>query len=232
MHINPGATNRLHEWLFHLATLTNAIGVILVISTTVYFAINDGLSFQIYLVIGIIGAPFALALQTPSSLPYMFATCIQFYLFLPTMVAYFGAYAFSRSWELTWGNRPSDRLISMKQAKSKQEVDDLTTKIQENGKAIGVLIVAANFLLVLTVTIVHSTAPYFVLLLSIIVFFFAAIQMGITFLWVWTKYVPVDVMWWSMKLYLWRKWNRVCCGRKLAKRDKQIDPFEDCCFWV
>jgi hypothetical protein len=36
-----------------------------------------------------------------------------FVLYLPTMTAFFGAYAFSRLHDLTWGSRPSDSLLSM-----------------------------------------------------------------------------------------------------------------------
>lgn len=35
------------------------------------------------------------------------ASIIPFYLFLPTLVAWFSCYAVARFWDITWGNRPT-----------------------------------------------------------------------------------------------------------------------------
>src|SRR3989338_803542 len=49
----------------------------------------------------------------------MLLTIIPFYLFLPTLVAWFGAYSFARFHDLKWGNRPSNQ---MKDSRHQEEL--------------------------------------------------------------------------------------------------------------
>jgi len=112
---------------------------------------------------------------------------------------------------------------------TKEEIEKQKKQVIENGKSIGFLIVALNLCLILTVTVVHDAFPLFILLLSVIIFFFAAIQMGLTCLWVWLKYVPFDLCWWSLKIFVWKKCGWACCGHPLTTVEANNDPFEDCC---
>ena len=53
--------------------------------------------------------PYLLAFFTsPRSAWIMIKTTIPFYLMLPTMLSWWGSYAFARFWDLSWGNRPRD----------------------------------------------------------------------------------------------------------------------------
>eukprot|EP00456_Euglypha_rotunda_P082240 TRINITY_DN8078_c0_g1_i19.p1 TRINITY_DN8078_c0_g1~~TRINITY_DN8078_c0_g1_i19.p1 ORF type:complete len:467 (-),score=44.88 TRINITY_DN8078_c0_g1_i19:99-1364(-) len=213
---------KLDLWLFHLVTFVNALGVILVLGSTAYYALAEGLNLQLYTVFGVMGAPFILGLFHPQSLPYMFATCMQFYLFLPTMVGIFGAYAFSRSWELTWGNRPSDALESLANAKTVEEQKKRKEDQYQQGKTIAYVIVIINIILIVVVITIRDALPYFTLILAFIICIFAIIQMGLSFLWGLFKYALVDVIWWGLKMYLWNKWTCKLCGRDPATQSFRV----------
>jgi len=204
---------KLDEWLFHLVTFVNALGVIVVLGSTLYYAFIAGLNLQLYIVFGVMGAPFLLGLFHPQSLPYMFSTCLQFYLFLPTMVGIFGAYSFSRSWELTWGNRPSDALESLANSKTVEEQKKRKDAQYQNGKTIAYLIVIVNIILIIVVISIRDALPYFTLALSFIICVFAIIQMGLSFLWGLFKYALFDVIFWGIKMYLWDTCRCKLCGR-------------------
>ncbi|AYV84339.1 MAG: hypothetical protein Hyperionvirus23_6 [Hyperionvirus sp.] len=64
----------------------------------------------IFLILFALIGPFILALfHSPKSFVYMLLCVVQFYLLLPTMVTFIGVYALSRVWDLSWGNRPSEK---------------------------------------------------------------------------------------------------------------------------
>jgi len=57
--------------------------------------------------------PFLLALLLSGrahSPMLMLKAVIPYYLMLPMLVAWFGSYAYSRTWDLSWGNRPADEV--------------------------------------------------------------------------------------------------------------------------
>jgi len=41
------------------------------------------------------------------SLWYMIKSALPYFIFLPTLVSVFGSYSYSRTWDMTWGNRPN-----------------------------------------------------------------------------------------------------------------------------
>eukprot|EP00121_Abeoforma_whisleri_P004377 Awhi_evm1s3955 len=55
----------------------------------------------------------------------MLLTAIPFYLFLPTFITWFMAYAISRTWDISWGNRPESQI-------EEQQEQHKATKDQEN----------------------------------------------------------------------------------------------------
>eukprot|EP00122_Pirum_gemmata_P006001 Pgem_evm1s5485 len=62
--------------------------------------------------------PFALALLHSLDVFFMMMfNFLPFFLFLPTFVPWFMAYSLSRTWDLSWGNRPSDADVSEIKAK-------------------------------------------------------------------------------------------------------------------
>jgi chitin synthase len=107
----------------HFVTVVNMVAMFVVFAAMI-FSLADGYSkgtlqaFNQYtlenwitlLVLFSSGGPILLALlHSPTSFGYMLVCFVPFYLLLPTMVAFIGAYAFARVWDLSWGNRPSEK---------------------------------------------------------------------------------------------------------------------------
>lgn len=61
-----------------------------------------------------------------ASFKLMLQSMLHFYLFLPTMTAWMTSYSFSRTWDLSWGNRPSsddfENLAANKAAAKREEI--------------------------------------------------------------------------------------------------------------
>lgn len=66
--------------------------------------------------------PLVLAiLHSPSSFVLMLKSLIPYYLFLPMIVGFFGAYSFARCWDLSWGNRPTGNVLTHKMKEDQQQ---------------------------------------------------------------------------------------------------------------
>jgi len=125
--------------------------------------------------------PFILtSLHGLKQLYWMFISGVQFYMFLPTMVGYFGAYAFSRTWDLSWGNRPSDTLTSIVQDKSKKEHDEIKARIKNASRFICWAIFMCNVVLVLLLSVLRMD-PYALLVVACCVFCWSLLQMFLSF---------------------------------------------------
>jgi cytochrome c oxidase subunit IV len=81
------------------------------------------------------------------SLALMFKCVIPFMLLLPTFTIYFCVYGFSRLWELTWGNRPSNKLITLETTLNETEREDIKRKQQSQAQSIAWTLVGLNILL-------------------------------------------------------------------------------------
>eukprot|EP00124_Ichthyophonus_hoferi_P000711 Ihof_evm10s28 gene=Ihof_evmTU10s28 len=96
--------------LYYTALFFNAILLMMILTGIIVSAIFRDF-IVIVIVLLIMGTPFLLSLiHSVESFILMLTTFVPFMLFLPTFVAWFSAYSFSRTWDLTWGNRPSDQL--------------------------------------------------------------------------------------------------------------------------
>lgn len=112
-------------------------------------------------------------LHSPKSFLLMVISIIPYYLFLPTLVGWFSAYAFARTWDLTWGNRPANAEHAASSQEKKLAVErDLKTKAMT--VCIFVLLFNGVFLLISEQFIENSTA---VLAIGIFIFSFAGLQM-------------------------------------------------------
>lgn len=55
---------------------------------------------------------------------YMILSSLQFYTFLPTLIAWFGAYSFARIFDTSWGNRPSNQMNDIRDKEMRQLVEN------------------------------------------------------------------------------------------------------------
>ena len=67
-------------------------------------------ALTIWIVIVILVFPMLIAFIADGrhSIFLMIRSVVPYYIVLPMVVGFFSAYSFSRCWDLTWGNRPSE----------------------------------------------------------------------------------------------------------------------------
>lgn len=91
----------------------------------------------------VIIAPFFLALCLSGkghSFLYMIKSFIHYMLFLPLLVGWFPSYAYARTWDLTWGNRPANELNDI----TEEQKNIMITKFKEKSIRIIVVIIILN----------------------------------------------------------------------------------------
>lgn len=137
------------------------------------------------LVIAIVSAVFPVitSIFTGGSSFFLMVRCfIHYYLFLPTMVSIFGAYSFSRSFDLSWGNRPQSQIKADSVGAHEDELNRAKEKLKEQSQTSFGCVVLANVLLMLVVLMSRHVAMLF-LLLGAVVFVWSGIQMVLSFVW-------------------------------------------------
>jgi len=121
--------------------------------------------------------PFLLSLlHSWAQLAWMFWSIGHFLVFLPTFVGTIGAYAVSRTWDLSWGNRPSENLSSMEASKAFAEQQAIKNQQKNASRFVNWLVVTLNITLVLTITLLEWS-PIPIVVLACLVFFWALVQM-------------------------------------------------------
>eukprot|EP00121_Abeoforma_whisleri_P004524 Awhi_evm1s4091 len=100
--------------LYYLALAWSTFFFLYAIAATIatFIVQTNWILIAVFLVVLLF--PFTLALlHSLDVLSLMLLTFIPFYVFLPTFVSWFMAYAISRSWDLSWGNRPSGDILEI-----------------------------------------------------------------------------------------------------------------------
>jgi len=113
----------------------------------------------------------------------MVTSALWFYLFLPTKVSIYPAYAFSRTWELTWGNKPSDSLHSLVSSKTPRQLEQTKKSMLQLSQVISYSLLLANILLFLLVSEIGVKSGALVVLTAFILLW-ALLQMGMSLLWI------------------------------------------------
>jgi Chitin synthase len=212
---------RLHQWLFDMITIINGIIAYILLVTLGYQAFWEiksviqspsylssfSMSFTIIAIDMILPLVLAVLNDRHSAgeiLRYFFP-----YLFLlPTFTAYFATYSYSRLWELTWGTRPSNSLLTMKKKKSPAEIAVIKENLSNNAKFIAYSIMTLNIILTFVITYFRSAAN-FLAYFCIAIFGWALIMMLISL-----AYFILEALI-SIKNFFW---YRIChCG--IRRRD-------------
>jgi hypothetical protein len=85
-------------------------------------------------------------------------------------------YAFSRLWELTWGNRPSERLLTLKNKKSQAEMEQIKNKLHRHASIVAWGLVVLN--LGMTVLFAYMQEyELFIFILQMFIFVWSSLQM-------------------------------------------------------
>jgi cellulose synthase/poly-beta-1,6-N-acetylglucosamine synthase-like glycosyltransferase len=120
----------------------------------------------VYLALYVLFGPFLVSLLLSGrghSFLFMLKSCLFYYLFLPMFVGWFGSYAYSRIWDISWGNRPANEMEAVTLQKRKQVED----KFKRISTMVIIILIVANFILFF-LTSLHT------LLVIVSVFFFLA----------------------------------------------------------
>ncbi len=86
--------------------------------------------YVVYLALFVFGFPFVLSFLLSGrghSLMFMIKAFIPYLFFMNMLIAWFGSYSYSRIWDLSWGNRPSNEAADI----SKEQQEFMTTKFKE-----------------------------------------------------------------------------------------------------
>jgi hypothetical protein len=162
--------------------------------------------------------PFILAaLHDWTSLRLMFGSFIQYILLLPTFTAYLSIYAFSRMWELTWGNRPSDKLHTMTKRKTEAELAEIKENLLTNAQGVAWGLVVLNIALT---AMFYKMQEYtlFITVLQIFIFSWSTFQMLLSLVYFIYKGIAKAMSWCGRccvmgttsqkKLDLWKKFKK------------------------
>ena len=178
LHSSPTRKGpKLNVVLFDIITLVN-VGVA---GLMMYgFALNV-MNYKLIVNIAIIGfnmvMPFLLALcHDLTSLRLMIGSVVQYALLLPTFTVTLSVYSFSRLYELTWGNRPSFSLVTLKKTKSEAELAQIKKDLHNNAQSVAWCLVVLNIVAVVAFSLLEKN-KLFIVILQAFIFVWSSLQM-------------------------------------------------------
>jgi chitin synthase len=178
LHSSPTRKGpKLNTVLFDIMTLCN-VGVA---GIMLYGFVQNLMNYKMIANVVIIGfnmfMPFILAgMHDWKSLMFMFGSVIQYVILLPTFTVSLSVYAFSRLWELTWGNRPSDRLMTLKQQKTEEELLAIKVKLQTHAQTVAWFLVILNIIMIGLFAWLQGR-DLFIIILQLFIFIWSSLQM-------------------------------------------------------
>lgn len=176
LHSSPKNPIKLNGILFDVITYVN----VLVVAVMMYGFVLNFFDTSKILNVAVIAfnmvMPFVLvALHDWKSLFLMITSVIQYVVLLPTFTVWLSIYSFSRLWELTWGNRPSDKLKTIHKKKSEAEMQLIRTQLQTSAQTIAWLLVALNIIANYSFMLLQENR-YFIIGLQIFIFSWSSFQ--------------------------------------------------------
>ena len=182
-HILVHSKNKYNTYIMNLLLLLTYCTSVLSFAAIIYYVFidtNESLmdlltsgSVVLYLSLFVFFGPFVLALLLSlrgHSIMNMFKAFIPYLLFLHMLITWFGSYAYSRTWDLTWGNRPQEEHNSDRE---KREQMKKKFDLQAKNIALGIFVL----------NVIIFFLPREVQLGILSVFFFCAtVQMLFSFL--------------------------------------------------
>jgi len=178
LHSSPTRKGpKLNTVLFDILTICN-VGVACIM---MFGFIQNMMNYKLIANVVIIGfnmlMPFILAgLHDWKSLMLMFGSVFQYIVLLPTFTVALSVYSFSRLWELTWGNRPSDRLVTLKQQKTEEELLAIKVKLQTHAQTVAWFLVILNILMIGLFAWLQGK-DLFIIILQLFIFVWSSLQM-------------------------------------------------------
>eukprot|EP00042_Codosiga_hollandica_P044093 m.428628 g.428628 ORF g.428628 m.428628 type:complete len:340 (-) comp56708_c0_seq15:979-1998(-) len=193
--LSPSMLARSPTRLFHLMTFMTSVAMLLTLAAFVvgfydlhadFWDFDQATTRLVWLVVIVMGLPFVLTFLQSLSFGFgpfvsLLKAYVPFVVFMPMIVAVFGAYSFSRLSDLTWGNRPSSALDTLL-AKERKKIEE---NLKAKADSICAFIVMANVFFVIFVA-AFSAIPQFLFYLGVSISIAAIIQMllsGVYLIW-------------------------------------------------
>lgn len=206
---------KFRAWMFYTLLIVAWIVIIGAFWTFGRYVYLHGIHFggtedfqwlSILIVICVTGLPLVIAfLHSLKSFAFMLISVIPYYLMLPMMVAWFSAYAFARTWDLTWGNRPASAEHTSHGGSAANKVN-IEKELKAKAMTVAVFVVIANLVFILVVEqIQHET--FAILILASFIFTFAVLQMILSCIYFLLYYDPRRIIEtvWRIATYPFRK---------------------------
>eukprot|EP00056_Hartaetosiga_gracilis_P003311 m.62579 g.62579 ORF g.62579 m.62579 type:complete len:1060 (+) comp11408_c0_seq5:481-3660(+) len=210
------SVSKFEGWLFHVYTLVHGVAVTFVLVTFIHAAVtkrDEVVDLTLY-VFGVYqGAPIVLSLiVSPRSAYWLVLYFIPYMIFLPTHTMTFWTYALTRTFDLTWGNRPTTHKVP------KFERSRIVDTLRGGSMAIIAVVASVNVLValfLLQVAIEGHTLAIIWVLVSMMVF--SGVQMMLSFGFAFEYHIIRRFLrWWRT-----RKINR---RKQQAKKKRRRNP--------
>lgn len=107
------------EWFYNIVLYFNSFMFLFVLASFIKIIFLGDIKILLFISFSLL-TPFILAiLHSIDVFIMMLVNFLPFLLFLPTFIPWFVIYSYTRTWDLTWGNRPSTSMDEVKQDKDK-----------------------------------------------------------------------------------------------------------------
>lgn len=222
VHSSPKRKLKLNVFLFDIITIMNMIVVCLLVACIALYVWHLQFTVNVIMILGNLLMPFLLALLHDwKSFTLMVTSVVPFLLLLPTFTIYFCVYGFSRLWELTWGNRPSTKLMTIETTLSSGEREQIKRRQEHHAQGVAWTLVAINVLLCFFFYTFQFNNR-FIIIFQAFLFGWAAIQMVMSLLY----FIAYDVR--LFLLYVFRFLTCRLSRKKTEFNDKFGRKNEEC----
>eukprot|EP00027_Filamoeba_sp_ATCC50430_P013107 CAMPEP_0168572516 /NCGR_PEP_ID=MMETSP0413-20121227/17981_1 /TAXON_ID=136452 /ORGANISM="Filamoeba nolandi, Strain NC-AS-23-1" /LENGTH=959 /DNA_ID=CAMNT_0008605581 /DNA_START=106 /DNA_END=2981 /DNA_ORIENTATION=+ len=184
-YFNVSHTNNAYiGWSFYVLMVLSMftmvgtfVGSIFYLSTTSWTEANWISNLPITVTLAVMTSPLIISIHRPASWLRSIKSVVPFYLFLPTLVAWFGSYSVARFSDITWGNRPAGEQSAAPGASSVPSEAMKRVKLQASTWA--AFVILANLVLIL-LCIQNNNSKYFIAAIALLVCSFSGIQITIS----------------------------------------------------
>ncbi|EGD80828.1 hypothetical protein PTSG_01414 [Salpingoeca rosetta] len=178
--ISQHVRSKFEAWLFHVFTLIHGIAVLFIISTFIHAAAtrrDHVVDLTLYLFAVYQGAPILLSLiVSPRSCGFLVKYFVPYMIFLPTHTMTFWTYALTRTFDLTWGNRPTTHKVP------KNERNLIVEKLKSSAVSLIGFVACINLLIaVVLLQIAVSGRTLWIIWTLVSLMIFSGVQMALSF---------------------------------------------------
>eukprot|EP00043_Microstomoeca_roanoka_P006910 m.66985 g.66985 ORF g.66985 m.66985 type:complete len:1151 (+) comp13616_c0_seq2:529-3981(+) len=172
--------SKFEAWLFHVFTFIHGLAVVFIISTFIHAAAtrrDHVVDLTLYLFAVYQGAPIVLSMiVSPRSCGYLIRYFLPYMIFLPTHTMSFWTYALTRTFDLTWGNRPTTHKIP------KNERNLIVDRLKAGSIGLVGLVATVNILIaIILLQIAVSGKTLWIIWTLVSLMVFSGVQMALSF---------------------------------------------------